>query len=151
MRDTMIAEVYWILKRGLKNQTKRLPCFLNPGMKALSLVIYSKLQSRFYDIRQKGEYTVDLIADIGGGKGTKGWSLTAAAELGIPATLIADALFCTISLLLRKTGSFSDQVWIWWARRISSSIQTLWKMHTLCTLDQSSSGHRDHSIGICAL
>ncbi len=43
--------------------------------------------------REGGDFLVNKILDQAGNKGTGGWSTTAASELGVPATMIAAALF----------------------------------------------------------
>lgn len=42
---------------------------------------------------ETGEHTVDLILDAAGQKGTGKWTIISAADLGVPLTLIAEAVF----------------------------------------------------------
>jgi 6-phosphogluconate dehydrogenase len=89
----LIAEVYWILKCGLKKSNEEIAVLFESWYEGPLSSYLLEITIKVLRHQTEGEYTVDLIADIGGSKGTGGWSLTAAAELGIPATLIADALF----------------------------------------------------------
>ncbi len=89
----LLSEVYWILKKGTGKSNEEIA-------QLFEIWQQSELSSYLLEITIKilrhntdGNYTIDGIADIGGSKGTGGWSLRAAADQGIPATLIADALF----------------------------------------------------------
>jgi 6-phosphogluconate dehydrogenase len=53
--------------------------------------------------KEGDQYVVDLILDSAGNKGTGGWTTIAAAELGVPITMITNALFA------RFTSSFKDE------------------------------------------
>ena len=53
--------------------------------------------------KEGNQYVVDLILDSAGNKGTGGWTTIAAAELGVPITMITNALFA------RYTSSFRDE------------------------------------------
>lgn len=53
--------------------------------------------------REGNDFLVNKILDQAGNKGTGGWSTTAASELGVPATMIAAALFA------RYTSSYRDE------------------------------------------
>lgn len=98
----LIAEVYWILKRGLNKSNEEIARLFESWHAGYHSSYLLEITIKVLRHQTEGQYTVDQIADIGGSKGTGGWSLTAAAELGIPATLIADALFA------RYISSFKD-------------------------------------------
>lgn len=53
--------------------------------------------------KEKEEWLVDLILDKAGNKGTGSWTTIAAAELGVPATMISSALFA------RYLSSFKEE------------------------------------------
>jgi len=53
--------------------------------------------------REDEDFLVNKILDQAGNKGTGGWSTTAASELGVPATMIAAALFA------RYTSAYKEE------------------------------------------
>jgi len=98
----LLAEVYDILRWHRR---------MEPDAIASVLEQWSKGQANSYlleitiDILRKkegDEFLIDKILDQAGNKGTGGWSTTAAAELGVPATMIAAALFARYSSSYRK-------------------------------------------------
>ena len=87
----LLAEVYAILKNSGKN----------PDAVALELENWQRNANSFLleitiDILRKkegDEWLIDKILDTSGNKGTGNWATVAAAQLGMPSTLIASALF----------------------------------------------------------
>ncbi|MDZ4709084.1 MAG: decarboxylating NADP(+)-dependent phosphogluconate dehydrogenase [Saprospiraceae bacterium] len=89
----LLAEIYWIMREGL---------LYSPDQIASIVESWNELEARGYLLEitikilrhhEDGKLVLDQIADIGGSKGTGSWSLTAAAQLGMPANLIGEALF----------------------------------------------------------
>eukprot|EP01090_Pellita_catalonica_P008715 TRINITY_DN19797_c0_g1_i1.p1 TRINITY_DN19797_c0_g1~~TRINITY_DN19797_c0_g1_i1.p1 ORF type:complete len:492 (-),score=91.57 TRINITY_DN19797_c0_g1_i1:74-1519(-) len=52
-----------------------------------------EITSEIFQHKTDGKYTVDLILDTAGQKGTGRWTAEAALDLGIPVTLIGEAVF----------------------------------------------------------
>lgn len=99
----LIAEVYTILRhRNGLSPDKVADIFEEWCQADLS----SYLLEITYQIlrRKEGEkYLIDLILDKAGNKGTGSWTTIAAAELGVPITLITSALYA------RYTSSFKQE------------------------------------------
>ena len=114
----LLSEVYWLLKKGLNKSNEEIAQVLE-SWSSTELASYL-LEITIKVLRHKtdGAYTIDQIADIGGSKGTGGWSLTAAADLGIPATLISEALFA------RYVSSFKKERTLF-GRQMNASITVM--------------------------
>ncbi len=68
------------------------------------------------DILRKKEgdkFLLDSILDQAGNKGTGGWSTAAATELGVPATMIASALFARYTSAWRNERLEASQIYKW--------------------------------------
>ncbi len=89
----LISEVYWLLKKGSGKSNEYIATLFEEWYGGELSSYLLEITIKILRHKTEGQYTLDKIVDIGGNKGTGGWSLTAAAEVGVPATLIGDALF----------------------------------------------------------
>jgi len=89
----LLAEIYWILRKGMKYTPDHIADLFQTWLQGEARGYLLEISIKILRHRENGILVLDQIADIGGSKGTGSWSLTAAAQLGIPANLIGEALF----------------------------------------------------------
>ena len=87
----LIAEVYEILKSTGKNGDEIAADFESWNQRSSSFLLEATVN--ILRKKENGNYLLDKILDKAGNKGTGNWTTVAAAELGYPSTLIAQALF----------------------------------------------------------
>jgi 6-phosphogluconate dehydrogenase len=92
----LIAEAYFLLKNLLGMSNEELAHTFaewNKGdLDSYLIEITSHIFTKKDDI-QKDKYVVDLILDEAGQKGTGKWTVEAALDMGMPVTLIGEAVF----------------------------------------------------------
>ena len=88
----LLAELYQVQRKSNRPQTDMAAFFagmtdgpLDSYLQAITAVIAG--------FRENDRYVLDLIHDQAGNKGTGNWTTVAMAQLGVPATMIAAALF----------------------------------------------------------
>jgi 6-phosphogluconate dehydrogenase len=89
----LLAEVYHIMRQGLKMIPDAIANELEEWQKG---DLHSYLLGITVDILRKkegDEFLIDKIADAAASKGTGSWATQTAAELGVPASLLTQALF----------------------------------------------------------
>lgn len=90
----LISETYDLLKRGLKaksNEMQEIFATWNKGKLDSYLI---EITARIFTVNDKdGAPLVDKILDVAGQKGTGKWTVINALDLGIPLTLISEAVF----------------------------------------------------------
>ena len=98
----LLAEVYFLLRASGKNPDEIaavLASWQTEGLDSFLLEITIEILRK-----KEGEaWLIDKILDKAGNKGTGNWSTVAASQLGIPATMIASALFA------RYISSFKEK------------------------------------------
>jgi 6-phosphogluconate dehydrogenase len=90
----IIAEAYDLMKNGLGMDNDAMSAVFgrwNQGQLESYLIEISRDILAYRDA--EGRYVVDLILDAAGQKGTGKWTAQNALEMGIPLTLIAEAVF----------------------------------------------------------
>jgi 6-phosphogluconate dehydrogenase len=90
----LICEAYQLLKEGLGMSNQEMNDVLtewNKGELDSYLIEITRDILAYKD--EKGEYVVDKILDTAGQKGTGKWTVISSANLGIPITLIAEAVY----------------------------------------------------------
>lgn len=100
----LIAESYDLLKRGAGLSNDELSALFakwNEGELDSYLI---EITSHIFKTKEdNGEYLVDKVLDVAGQKGTGKWTVINALDLGLPLTLIAEAVFArTLSSLKEK-------------------------------------------------
>ena len=108
----ILAEVYWILKKGLGFDNEQIALSLEEWNKKSAASYLLEITYKILRHKTGIDYTLDLIADLSGSKGTGSWSLTAAAELGMSANLISESLFARFVSSLKterkQAASFAE-------------------------------------------
>ncbi len=98
----LLAEIYWILRKGLSYSPDQIATLFESWKEGDARSYLLEITIKILRHHEDGKLTLDQIADIGGSKGTGSWSLTAAAQLGIPANLIGEALFARFISSFKK-------------------------------------------------
>jgi 6-phosphogluconate dehydrogenase len=97
----LIAEAYHLLKEGLglsNDEMRDTFAKWNEGELDSFLI---QITSEILGVKdEKGNHVLDSILDAAGQKGTGKWTVTSAADLGVPMTLVGEAVFsrCLSSL-----------------------------------------------------
>lgn len=107
----LISEAYHIMKIGLGlNETEISDQFAKWNEGPLASYLFEITIDILKTTDQDGNFIVDSILDSAGQKGTGKWTAINALDLGIPASVISEAVFARfVSSLteLRKTSSYS--------------------------------------------
>lgn len=97
----LICEAYSLLKNCLGIGNEELHQIFNQWNEGELNSYLIEITSQIFGYKdENGEYLVDKILDVAGQKGTGKWTVINASELGIPLTLIGEAVFarCLSSL-----------------------------------------------------
>lgn len=90
----LISESYDLLKRGLKAEQKELHEIFSEWNKGKLDSYLIEITSRIFTLNDKdGKPLLDKILDVAGQKGTGKWTVINALDLGMPLTLISEAVF----------------------------------------------------------
>lgn len=90
----LICEAYDIMKRGLGMNSREIGDVFNRWNNGvLNSFLIEITRDIFYYTDEDGEHIIDKILDSAGQKGTGKWTAISALELGVPATLISEAVF----------------------------------------------------------
>ncbi|KTW30258.1 6-phosphogluconate dehydrogenase (decarboxylating) [Pneumocystis carinii B80] len=90
----LICEAYDLMKRGLCMSNKEIGDVFSEWNKGfLNSFLIEITCNIFYYTDENGEYMIDKILDSAGQKGTGKWSVMSALDLGVPTTLISEAVF----------------------------------------------------------
>lgn len=90
----LICEAYDLMKRGLCMSNREIGDVFNEWNKGfLNSFLIEITCNIFYYTDQDGEYVIDKILDSAGQKGTGKWTVMSALDLGVPTTLIGEAVF----------------------------------------------------------
>lgn len=90
----LISESYDLLKRGLKLGAKEQNEIFSKWNKGKLDSYLIEITSQIFTVNDKdGNPLLDKILDVAGQKGTGKWTVIDALDLGIPLTLIAEAVF----------------------------------------------------------
>ncbi len=104
----LIAEAYHLMKEGLglaNEDMQRVFARWNEGeLDSFLIQITSEILAVKDD---QGRFVIDTILDAAGQKGTGKWTVTSAADLGVPMTLIGEAVFsrCLSALKDERVGA----------------------------------------------
>jgi len=90
----LISETYDLLKRGLKAESNEMQEIFTTWNKGKLDSYLIEITARIFTVKDKdGAPLVDKILDAAGQKGTGKWTVINALDLGIPLTLISEAVF----------------------------------------------------------
>jgi 6-phosphogluconate dehydrogenase len=107
----LICEAYYLLKHALdmsNEEMHRVFAEWNTGKLDSYLI---EITANILDFKnEEGEYVVDLILDTAGQKGTGKWTGISALDMGIPLTLIAEAVFARCLSALKEERVAASKV-----------------------------------------
>lgn len=90
----LLAETYFLLKNVAKKSNDEIADLLETWQSGRQASFLLEITVKILRTRDgDGQALLDKIVDSAGSKGTGSWATSAAAELGVPATMISEALF----------------------------------------------------------
>ncbi len=90
----LICEAYQLMREGLGMSAAEMqPVFAQWNETELDSFLI-EITAKILDFKEDGQPLVDKILDTAGQKGTGKWTVIDSAELGVPITLIAEAVYC---------------------------------------------------------
>lgn len=89
----LIGEAYNVLKNGLGLNNDELANEFKTWNKGELDSYLIEITSQILEYKENGKYLVDNILDVAGQKGTGKWTIINALDLGMPLTLIGEAVF----------------------------------------------------------
>lgn len=98
----LISEAYSILRNGLNLQVSEIQHIFEEWNRGVLDSYLIEITAKILKVTENGEPLVDKILDVAGQKGTGQWTSASALELGVPLTLITEAVFS------RYLSSFYD-------------------------------------------
>ena len=103
----LICEAYWLLKQALGPSNDELYEVFNPGTAPSWTAISSRSPARHLQRprSRNGDYLVDCIMDAAGAKGTGKWMSQLALDLGVPSTLVTEAVYARALSACATPGS----------------------------------------------
>jgi 6-phosphogluconate dehydrogenase len=107
----LICEAYYLMKHALgmsNEETHRVFAEWNTGKLDSYLIEITANILNFKN--EEGEYVLDLILDTAGQKGTGKWTGISALDMGIPLTLIVEAVFARCLSALKEERVEASQV-----------------------------------------
>lgn len=102
----LICEAYWMLKKALGLSNDEIADIFETWYKAELNSYLVEITCRILRIKDpagSGKYLVDLILDTAGAKGTGKWMSQLALDLGVPSTLVTQAVFARCLSALKET------------------------------------------------
>lgn len=98
----LICEAYHLLKETLHLTNPELASTFTAWNKTELDSYLIEITSQIFAYQESGEFLVDKILDVAGQKGTGKWTAVSALDLGIPVTLIGEAVFARCLSALKE-------------------------------------------------
>jgi 6-phosphogluconate dehydrogenase len=105
----LIAEVYFILRQGMGYSPDAIAAIFEQWLKTDAASYLLEITVDILRVREGTGWLLDEVLDAASNKGTGGWATAAAAELGVPATMISEALFARYLSAFVKERSTAAQ------------------------------------------
>lgn len=107
----LISEAYNLMKNGLQVDNQKLhQVFADWNQKELNSYLIEITSHIFSTLDLDGSPLVDKILDVAGQKGTGKWTVINALDLGMPLTLIAEAVFARCLSAIKEERVEASQV-----------------------------------------
>jgi 6-phosphogluconate dehydrogenase len=107
----LIAESYHLLKEGLGMSNEEMhDVFARWNEGELDSYLVEITRDILATRDEKGRYVLDLIRDAAGQKGTGKWTVVSASDLGVPMTLVAEAVFARALSALKDERLDAEKV-----------------------------------------
>lgn len=107
----LISEAYHLLKKGLNFSAEDLKNTFAEWNKGKLDSYLIEITSHIFGYKEQGKPLVDNILDVAGQKGTGKWTVIDALDLGMPLTLIAEAVFARCLSSLKTEREEASQVY----------------------------------------
>src|SRR5213078_3850296 len=107
----LICEAYQLMKEGLgmsNEEMNRVLTEWNKGELDSYLIEITRDILAYKD--ENGQYTVDLILDTAGQKGTGKWTSVSSLDLGIPVTLIGEAVYARCLSAMKEERTSASKI-----------------------------------------
>ncbi|MGE3954725.1 MAG: decarboxylating NADP(+)-dependent phosphogluconate dehydrogenase [Parachlamydiales bacterium] len=103
----LICEAYQLMKRALGSSNAELSKTFAEWNKGELDSYLIEITSQIFAFKENGEELIDKILDVAGQKGTGKWTVISAADMGMPLTLIGEAVFarCLSALKEERTSA----------------------------------------------
>lgn len=106
----LIAEAYHIMKDTLQMNNEEIADTFEEWNKGILDSYLIEITSTIFRKKEGDEYVVDLILDSAGQKGTGKWTAINALDLGLPLTLIAEAVFARCLSSMKGERSLASEI-----------------------------------------
>jgi len=99
----LISEAYTLLKNGLGMTSEEMHSIFNEWNKGDLDSYLIEITAKIFEIKdEKGALLLDKVLDVAGQKGTGKWTVINSLDLGIPLTLISEAVFARCLSALKE-------------------------------------------------
>jgi len=108
----LICEAYFMLKHGISLSNDELYDVFNSWNRGELDSYLIEITRDIFSVKDKetGEYLVDLILDTAGAKGTGKWMSQLALDLGVPSTLVTEAVYARCLSALKDARVRASQI-----------------------------------------
>ncbi|OJU80188.1 MAG: phosphogluconate dehydrogenase (NADP(+)-dependent, decarboxylating) [Chlamydia sp. 32-24] len=107
----LIGEAYFLLKHALKTSNQELHHIFDNWNKTELNSYLIEITSAIFGFKdENGEELIDKILDVAGQKGTGKWTVINALDLGMPLTLIGEAVFARCLSALKEERKFASRI-----------------------------------------
>ncbi len=140
----LLAETYYMLRIGMGKNPDEIAAIFENWAKSDTNSYLLEITAKIIKKKEDNTWLIDLILDKAGNKGTGNWTTVAAAQLGIPITLLTEALYS------RYISSFKQK------RVKAATIYNIDKEQIQLTIDEIQSAYQfariiNHHQGIMLL
>ena len=108
----LICEAYWLLKRAIGLSNEQLAEVFDEWNRSELNSYLIEITRDIFTVRdpKTGEFMVDLILDTAGAKGTGKWMSQLALDLGVPSTLVTEAVYARCLSALKEARVRASKV-----------------------------------------
>jgi len=108
----LIAEAYWLLKVGLGLSNEAIHDIFAQWYEGELNSYLIEITRDIFTVKdpETGQYLVDLILDTAGAKGTGKWMSQHALDLGVPSTLVTEAVYARSLSAMKEARVRASQV-----------------------------------------
>jgi 6-phosphogluconate dehydrogenase len=118
----LIAECYGLLRYGAGYQPGEIAAMFDSWRKMSIGSYLLEITVQILNTKENEDWLIDKILDQAENKGTGSWTSIAAAQLGVPATMITAALFARYTSAFKKERVQNDKIYNLHEHRIQISI-----------------------------
>jgi 6-phosphogluconate dehydrogenase len=121
----LLAEVYSVLRWEMGHTPDQVADILSEWMQDGQRSYLLEITINILRRREGNGWLLDVISDKAAHKGTGSWASIAASELGVPVTMMTDALFARFVAALQPYRHELSAIYPPWERPVELSISTL--------------------------